>query len=446
MGLSQAKLAAACKVSQALISAYELGKSELKSFQIDEIKSLLSRVDEVAHLSTSPKRYREHRYEEIPILPGRIGKYGKSEGADKYLSDLKDISMSHHCKPKTLSALSLFAGGGGFSLGFSAAGFDIKGFSEIDPGVRNIYKSNFPDCQLVAGDVRLLSQRTLELFEMPPHSVDVVIGGPPCQGFSLAGKRDVNDSRNNLFDSYIDVVGYLKPKCAIIENVRTITSMRTPGGVLVRDAIESKLSSMGYEVALFELNASNYGVPQDRPRVIFMSFRKDIGIYPSLPPVEFDDGVGLFSCAESFRKFKDACSDLPYIESGGTSADPMHVAVNHPKHVVDWLWNVEEGKSAHDNVDVNLRPPSGYNTTYKRQVWDEPAATVQTTFGMISGCRNVHPVATRSLTVREAARIQSFPDSYVFKGNLGSVRTAIGNAVPPLLARKIADHVRSLII
>ncbi|MBU6435814.1 MAG: DNA cytosine methyltransferase, partial [Nitrospirae bacterium] len=114
-------------------------------------------------------------------------------------------------------------------------------------------------------------------------------------------------------------------------------------------------------------------------------------------------------------------------------------------HVIEWLWDVPEGCSAHDNEDPNKRPPSGYNTTYKRQVWTEPASTVQTTFGMISGCRNVHPIATRSLTIREAARIQSFPDSYKFSGSLGAIRTGIGNAVPPLLAYQIACHIKNLL-
>jgi DNA (cytosine-5)-methyltransferase 1 len=102
-----------------------------------------------------------------------------------------------------------------------------------------------------------------------------------------------------------------------------------------------------------------------------------------------------------------------------------------------------KGSSAHENEDPALRPPSGYNTTYKRQIWLEPAATVQTTFGMISGCRNVHPIATRSLTVREAARIQTFPDDFILKGSMGTIRTGIGNAVPPLLAKKIALYLRS---
>jgi DNA (cytosine-5)-methyltransferase 1 len=155
--------------------------------------------------------------------------------------------------------------------------------------------------------------------------------------------------------------------------------------------------------------------------------------------------MDLFSSMQPHRTFGDACSDLPYLESGEGSEDKLHEAVKHPAHVIKWLWDVKEGFSAHDNEDESLRPPSGYNTTYKRQVWNEPASTVQTTFGMISGCRNVHPIATRSLTIREAARIQSFPDSYKFTGTRGTIRTGIGNAVPPLLSNAIANHVRELL-
>ena len=121
--------------------------------------------------------------------------------------------------------------------------------------------------------------------------------------------------------------------------------------------------------------------------------------------------------------------------------DPLHWAVSHPAHVIEWLRGVPEGASAHDNEDPQLRPPSGYNTTYKRLVWDEPSSTIGTTFGMISASRNVHPQFTRSLTVREAARCQTFPDDFEFEGNWTAVRTMIGNAVPPILAKAVAESV-----
>ena len=133
---------------------------------------------------------------------------------------------------------------------------------------------------------------------------------------------------------------------------------------------------------------------------------------------------------------------MEYLESGERSkTDEYHRAVDHPEHVIRWLVDVPEGKSAHDNKDPILRPPSGYNTTYKRQVWSEPAGTVATTYGMISGCRNVHPIATRALTTREALRLQSFPNSFKLIGNDGQIRTVIGNAVPPLLAYELSKHI-----
>jgi DNA (cytosine-5)-methyltransferase 1 len=216
--------------------------------------------------------------------------------------------------------------------------------------------------------------------------------------------------------------------------------MKSPEGGSMKENICEEFRRHGYNLRCFEINAKDFGVPQHRERVLFIALRSELGLMPTLPERTHGDEPGMFSKTFPYRTFADACSDLPFIESGGRSDDPLHVAVEHPAHVIEWLWDVQEGRSAHDNVEPRKRPPSGYNTTYKRQVWKEPAATVQTTFGMISGCRNVHPIATRSLTIREAARIQSFPDSFRFAGSLGSIRTGIGNAVPPLLSHEIALH------
>ena len=211
--------------------------------------------------------------------------------------------------------------------------------------------------------------------------------------------------------------------------------MRLRKGSLVKDAVIEGFKNYNYDARIFEINAKHYGVPQHRERVFFIAVRDDLAITPTFPAAKFGATDDLFGSIEKIRTFADACSDLSYIESGEVTDDPMHRAVSHPDHVIEWLWDVPQGASAHENSDPLLRPPSGYNTTYKRQVWDQPGSTVQTTFGMISGCRNVHPIATRSLTVREAARLQSFPDSYTFVGSLNDIRTGIGNAVPPLLAR-----------
>jgi len=221
--------------------------------------------------------------------------------------------------------------------------------------------------------------------------------------------------------------------------------MKDTDGKFVKDQITSDFRAHGYKVNFFEVNAKFYGVPQSRERVIFIACREDIGLEPTIPAPTHGKPSDLFSSTTKFRTLADACSDLEFLESGEHASDQLHEAVQHPKHVIEWLWDVPEGRSAHDNQDEKLRPPSGYNTTYKRQIWDEPASTVQTTFGMISGCNNVHPIATRSLTIREAARIQSFPDTYKFCGTLGTIRKGIGNAVPPLLAYQLGMHARNLL-
>ena len=291
-------------------------------------------------------------------------------------------------------------------------------------------------------DITTVRADDLARISQEVGKINVMIGGPPCQGFSLAGKRDVNDPRNTLFRHYLRFVDHFRPKVAVMENVRLLTSMKNHNGGLVRDDILRAFGEHGYKVRFFEANAKDYGVPQHRERVLFVAVSNELSITPTLPQLTHGGPTDLFATTPGHRSFADACSDLEYLESGQKSErDVHHVAVAHPSHVVEWLWNVPQGCSAHDNADPQLRPPSGYNTTYKRQVWNEPAATVQTTFGMISGCRNVHPVATRALTVREAARIQSFPDTFKFGGTAGTIRTGIGNAVPPLLAYAVAQHI-----
>jgi DNA (cytosine-5)-methyltransferase 1 len=446
LSLSQAKLAELCGISQHLLSAFELEKAELPSSTLDTVLAALSDESRVAEIARRSKRYRHHKYCEVKCLPERIARARRTAGNIEYCCFLNEIARLH-ATPKTpeLTGLSLFSGCGGFSLGFSASGFLVKAFLEIEPNLKKIYKQNFPDSCEIGGDITTIRDSTISYLPERLGQIDAIIGGPPCQGFSLSGKRQVDDPRNTLFKHYLRFVDVLRPKFAVLENVRLLTSMKTPSGSHVKDNICEEFGKHGYSVRCFEINAKNYGVPQHRERVLFIALRLDLNLTPTLPVWTHGDAADMFSSLAPCRTFADACSDLPYLESGDRSDDRLHQAVRHPAHIVEWLWDVPEGASAHDNEDPGKRPPSGYNTTYKRQVWSEPAATVQTTFGMISGCRNVHPIATRSLTVREAARIQSFPDSYCFDGNLGAIRTGIGNAVPPLLAYWIAMYAKGVI-
>lgn len=446
VGLSQAKLAELTGVPQHVLSAFELGKSTLPPAMAGKLVSALARSADVSALSARRKRYAQHTYSDVSVLAHRASRAVRTDRNDAYLTQLRAMARSHSSTDRPgLSAVSLFSGCGGFSLGFSAAGFGVKGYVELDANLRRIYRANFRDPVEIGGDIAAISDCTIRQHAQAFGDVDAIIGGPPCQGFSLAGKREISDPRNSLFRHYLRFVEVMRPKVAFLENVRLLTSMKSVDGKLIRDQIAAEFRHRGYRVAFFEINATSYGVPQHRERVIFVATRADLDIQPSIPAATHGTGSDLFSNVMVPSTFADACSDLAYIESGGRSGDALHSAVRHPDHVVRWLWDVPEGRSAHDNEDAALRPPSGYNTTYKRQVWLEPAATVQTTFGMISGCRNVHPIATRSLTVREAARIQSFPDQFEFPGALGPTRTGIGNAVPPLLALALAKHARALL-
>lgn len=439
MGLSQARLAEITGISQHILSAFELEKLDMDATTKRRIGSAINDNPALKEVIARKKRYQLHSYTRTHRDPVRAERQVPTTGNAAYLDALSQIA--EYPSP-TLNGVSLFSGIGGFSAGFRSAGFAIKGFVEIDEGLSDIYHRNFPETPKIGGDITSISDEAIQSFSQNIGKVDVLIGGPPCQGFSLSGKRKIDDPRNELFRDYMRFVDILKPEAAIIENVRLLTSMKSKNGRLVKDEIAEDFRLRGYRVGVFEINAKHYGVPQHRERVIFMAVRdRD----PLLPEPDFGPASTLFQNARPFRTFGDACSDLPFIEAGEDCDDPHHAAVHHPDHVIEWLWDVEEGASAHDNADPALRPPSGYNTTYKRQIWNEPASTVQTTFGMISGCRNVHPIATRSLTIREAARIQSFPDSYLLSGSLGTIRTGIGNAVPPLLARSLALHLRSIL-
>ena len=434
LGLSQAKLSELSGVPQHLLSGYELGKIVLSDSEVRKVVALFDSPTKIQAAVGRRKRYQRHTYSSVEHDPKRVARHAVTPENEAYLQLLK--SLRDKASARSHSAISLFSGCGGLSLGFSWADFDIKGFVEIEEGHQAIYRRNFPTTPLIAADITKISDAEIDRAYKAVGPVDAIIGGPPCQGFSLSGKRDVEDERNYLFMHYLRFVDAFKPKVAVLENVRLLTSMRSRSGSFVKDEIQDAFEKHGYSVRLFQVNAKDYGVPQHRERVFFVAVRQDLSIKPTFPKCTHGDRNDLL--LKPWRSFADACSDLPYLEAGESSHHPLHTAVAHPEHVIEWLWDVREGFSAHDNDDPQKRPHSGYNTTYKRQVWSEPGSTLQTTFGMISGCRNVHPIATRSLTIREAARIQSFPDEFVFEGTQGAIRTALGNAVPPLLAYSIA--------
>lgn len=444
IGLSQSKLANITGIEQARISAYELGKFDLSENEVKKIANHLQKIDENTVIKLKKKRFQNSKHLDSIISKRPRRYFSKTKRNKEYLEVLKNLE-SHFINPKKtdLKAVSFFAGCGGLCYGVKAAGFEIVATNELIEDYKAIYKLNFPSANFLPNDVQEITKGDIDKILNEHKKIDLMVGGPPCQGFSLAGKRNVNDKRNTLFEYYLKIAEQIQPKVILIENVRLLTSMKDPNGSYVSKRILDTFEKIGYKSTFFNVNAKDYGVPQHRERVIFIAVRKDLKKSPSIVESKYGSTANLFNSNSLYFTFGDAVSDLEFLESGeSSSVDKYHKAVNHPEHVIRWLVDVPEGKSAHDNIDPNLRPPSGYNTTYKRQIWTEPAGTVATTYGMISGCRNVHPIATRALTTREALRLQSFPDSFKLTGKEGTIRTVIGNAVPPLLGFELAKFIK----
>ena len=444
VNVSQAQFSEIVSIPQHRLSGLELGKIIPTD---DEIVKITLAVRSIMNGQIKPRRKKRISKETfdcsiVASHPRRT--YAQTPRNEEYrrlLQNLEaDFNQDHSLGPK---AISFFAGCGGMCYGITAAGFNIVAANELVDDYRAIYKKNFPRVRFLSNDIKDVTDEEIDkLMEEHPH-IDLFAGGPPCQGFSLAGKRDVGDKRNTLFQYYLRIADRVRPKVILMENVRLLTSMRNPEGEFVKDEIIKTFGRIGYDGKFFIVNASDYTVPQNRERVLFVGVRKDLNMKPEmLQPISGVSGDLFRSPCPKFT-FGDAVSDLEYIEAGEQSAiDKYHKSTRHPEHVIRWLYDVPQGRSAHDNVEPSLRPPSGYNTTYKRQVWDEPGCTVTTNFNMISGGNNVHPIATRALTIREALRLQSFPDSFIFTGKDGAIRTTIGNAVPPLLAYHVARFLK----
>jgi DNA (cytosine-5)-methyltransferase 1 len=446
IGVSQYKMAKYLGVTFQELSSWEIEKDFPSDSQRDAINNFFENFSTI--VANGSIKLRKQISQRSYRLSGQ-----KNKRKNHY--ELEDgtpapIFTSQQDGERKEKAITLFSGIGGMSLGLVRAGYQVVGHVEIDDSARKIYKANFPDSECLGTDVRAVSDDALRDWKNKFGEISVIAGGPPCQGFSLAGKRDVLDPRNELYGDFVRIANILKPKSIILENVRMFLSMTSKYGGLIKDDLIKRFDDAGYRLAYAPVNAKNYGVPQSRERVIFIGIRKDLlgskDISLPLPThADADEGQLWFaSKPRPINTFRDAVRGLEPLESGEASqTDHWHFAIEHPDHVINMLRDVPEGKSAHDNPNPKLRPTSGYNTTYKRLCWNEPSSTISTNFSMISGSRNVHPKNTRSLTIREAMRCQTFPDNFLLCGSLGDIRKGIGNAVPPLLAEVMALHIKN---
>jgi DNA (cytosine-5)-methyltransferase 1 len=346
-------------------------------------------------------------------------------------------------------AIDLFAGCGGLSKGFMDAGFDVIVGVDNDAAALNTFKLNHNGATALNAD--LSKQETFDEIKRIAgnRTIDVIIAGPPCQGFSLTGPRNFDDKRNKLYLAVFEMVKQYNPQAFIIENV---PGMATLYKGEIKKEILKRFKALGYNVESKILLAADYGVPQMRKRLIFMGIRKDLGS-PCFPTATFT--------ADTYRTCRDAISDLPALTDtlgqeeceypcepkteyqrimrGNCTVLHNHTATNHTKMVKDTIALVPEGGNYKD-LPKGVGESRKFNEAWTRYDGNKPSRTIDT------GHRNhFHYEYNRVPTVRENARLQSFPDDFVFTGTRTQQYRQVGNAVPPLLGYHLGLAIKSII-
>ncbi len=324
--------------------------------------------------------------------------------------------------------ISLFTGAGGLDIGFKEAGFKGLLASDIMPQAQQSFTLNYPDEPYLIEDIRKLSIEKIKSY-IGEQKVSVIIGGPPCQGFSNMGNKNSADPRNLLFESYVKIVDAIQPDCFLFENVKGLRTMFE--GRYFKKVIDAFLE-IGYNLHYSLIDTSNYGVPQRRERIIiFGSKIKRQFLFPAYS----DSSYGVI---KAYKNVGEAINDL--MDKGAEF--PNQIALSHSEKVIRRYQLIQEGGKLPkpEELPEDIRRKN-FGNTYTRL----DRKTFSSTIVPGNNAFPVHPVLDRSLTPREAARIQTFPDSYVFMGNRRSQCIQVGNAVPPLMAAKLADAVRKFL-
>jgi len=344
-----------------------------------------------------------------------------------------------------MKVADLFSGVGGLSLGFEQAGFEVSFAVEFDKDIAAAYEKNHAGTTMYNSDISKLDARAL----LAKHGkVDVIVGGPPCQGFSQKGKRlSVKDDRNYLFRQYVRFVDVFRPKFFVIENVPNIIT--TADGYFKNEIIK-EFSALGYDVKADVFDVSEFGVPQQRRRAVFIGqlglntvqFPKPNGKHVTVNDaisdmIPLESGCG---AEESEYLFPAKTAYQRLMRKGMKSGVKNHQATAHSEIALTRMRMIPKGKGK-EVLPPEHRTKSIYSGTWCRLLEDDIASTITTRFDTPSSGRFTHPTQNRCITVREAARIQSFPDNFVFYGTKTSQMKQVGNAVPPIFANAIAKTI-----
>lgn len=338
---------------------------------------------------------------------------------------------------KKYKFIDLFSGAGGFSCGLEMAGHECVLGVDFYKDAIETFKANHKNAKTYCGDIKLLdSDKLKKLINI--NEVDLIVGGPPCQGMSTVGKGLVNDERNQLFREFVRIVSEVKPKIIILENV---TGMMAKKNLVIKDAIIEEFSKLGYNMDVKVLSASDYGVPEKRQRTIFIGVLNGKPIFPN--PTHGNK-------LNPFKTVQEAFDEIP------------NDALNHEKNKVqltnemdiERLKCIPAGKGIRYQKDELMYLPQHLRfnidweslkenrfrqTKLQRLPLDAPSPTILT-----QKTTYYHPIEPRYLTAREAAQCQSFPLNFEFKGSLNSQFKQIGNAVPPLLAKALGKAISKI--
>ena len=341
---------------------------------------------------------------------------------------------------KTLIAIDAFCGAGGLSLGFISAGFKVIYAFDNDVASIKTYNHNLGTHGFVEDIYNLTKEKIADSIKKEIPEVDVMMGGPPCQGFSVQRRGDNNDRRNDLVLEYVRLVLSIKPKFFVMENVGGLLSSR---GKPILEILKKKFSEQGYGIQIKKLNAFDFGVPQVRKRVFIVGERTDSH------DLRFSFANLIHEIPEGYPKtVREAIEDLQHLQDKDI---PNHVSDKLSRINLERIRSLKAGQARADLPEHlqlachNKNNGHRHLDVYGRMSWDEPSFTLTARFDSFSRGKFGHPVLDRTITLREGARIQTFPDWFEFIGNKVEIARQIGNAVPPNLAKVMALSIKKII-
>lgn len=342
------------------------------------------------------------------------------------------------------TAIDLFAGAGGTTLGLKRAGFDVRVAVDYDPHKARTLQINHRHSIILgangtSGDVRKMKGRDLlSIAQLRKKSLDLLVGCPPCQGFSLQGKRDPTDQRNALYLEFVRLIDEIEPRMIAFENVPGIVSFQS--GETLND-LKEQIKDLDYSILTWTLNAQDLGIPQARKRIFLIGSKE--GLLPT-PPMAGKEKVGVW----------EAIADLPNRISDGTRCHSVPITYRSDSRSA-YARSLRGHRTKVANCEISNHALSllkrmrslGWNerdefTWHRRLHPREPAPTLTAGSRTRTACRPIHPFADRVLTVREGARLASFPDWYAFPAHKAEAWSQIGNCVPPLMAERVFKRVR----